>query len=233
MQRWIVVPGLVAGLWLGSSAQTFRENAKLERCLADTSSGQLQTEVRPAVTVPAGTRVLMTLSSPLHTTSAQKGAGLYLLTTWPVVENDTVVIPACTRVMGVVEQDRRPGRVQGRAQFRFRFTSLILPNDHVVRILAGLGSLPGDAKNRTRDAEGTIEPVDQIDRDVYTVAKGVVAGGLAGAITRRGPAAGAGMGIGGGLALGKVLFTRGDEIRLPQGTKVEMVLQQAVVIDRQ
>jgi hypothetical protein len=41
------------------------------------------------------------------------------------------------------------------------------------------------------------------------------------------------MGIGGGLALGKVLFTRGDEIRLPQGAKVEMVLQQAVVIDRQ
>jgi hypothetical protein len=122
--------------------------------------------------------------------------------------------------------------VKGRAQFRFRFTSLILPNDHVVRIQGGLQSLPGDEKNRMQDAEGTIEPVDQIDRDVYTVAKGVVAGGLAGAITRSGPAAGIGMGIGGGLALGKVLFTRGDEIRLPQGAKVEMVLQQAVVIDR-
>jgi type IV secretion system protein VirB10 len=174
----------------------------------------------------------MTLSSPLHTTSAEKGSGVYRVTTWPVVENDMVVIPACTRVMGVVEQDRRPGRVKGRAQFRFRFTSLILPNDHVVKIQGGLQSLP-DGKNRTRDAEGTIEPVGQIDRDVYTVAKGVAAGGLAGAITRNGPAAGIGMGVGGGLALAKVLFTRGDEIHLRQGTKVEMVLQRSVVIDRQ
>jgi len=94
-----------------------------------------------------------------------------------------------------------------------------LPDDHVVKIQGGLQSLPGDEKNRTQDAEGTIEPVDQIDRDVYTVAKGVVAGGLAGAITRSGPAAGIGMGIGGGLALGKVLFTRGDEIRLPREPK--------------
>jgi hypothetical protein len=233
MRRWIVVPCLVAGSGLSCSAQTFRENAKLERCFAETSCGDVRPEARSAVTVPAGTRVLMALSSPLHTTSAQKESGVYLVTTWPVVENDAVVIPACTRVMGVVEQDRRPGRVKGRAQFRFRFTNLILPNDHVVRIQGGLQSLPGDEKNRTQDAEGTIEPVDQIDRDVYTVAKGVVAGGLAGAITRSGRAAGTGMGIGGGLALGKVLFTRGDEIRLPQGAKVEMVLQQAVVIDRQ
>jgi hypothetical protein len=41
------------------------------------------------------------------------------------------------------------------------------------------------------------------------------------------------MGVGGGLALAKVLFTRGDEIHLRQGTKVEMVLQRSVVIDRQ
>jgi hypothetical protein len=232
MRRWIVVFCLVAGLGLSSSAQTFRENAKLERCFTETSPGEVRPKVGSAVTEPAGTRVLMTLSSPLHTTSAQKGSGVYLVTTWPVVQNDTVVIPACTRVMGVGEQDRRPGRVKGRAQFRFRFTNLILPNDHVVRIQGGLQSLPGDEKNRTQDAEGMIEPVDQIDRDLYTVAKGVVAGGLAGAIARSGPAAGIGMGIGGGLALGKVLFTRGDEIHLPQGTKVEMVLQQAVVIDR-
>lgn len=233
MRRWIVLLGLVAGFGFRSSAQSFHGNAKLGQCSEETSSALIRGRELAAITVPAGTHVLMTLTSPLHTTSAQKGSGVYLVTTWPVVQNDTVVIPACSRVMGVVEQDRRPGRVKGRAQFRFRFTSLILPNDHVVSIRAGLQSLPGDGKNRTQDAEGTIEPVDQIDRDVYTVAKGVAAGGLGGAIARSGSAAGIGMGIGGGLALGKVLFTRGDEIRLPQGTQVEMVLQEPVVIDRQ
>jgi len=219
MKRLLVALGMVTWFGLTGYAQTATTGGK--------------SEARAAVTVPAGTRVLMSLSSPLHTTSAQTGSGVYLETTWPVVENDTVVIPVRSKVMGVVEHERRPGRVKGRAQFRFRFTSLILPDDHVVAILGGLQSLPGDATNRTQDAEGTIEPVDQIDRDVYTVTKGVMAGGLAGALTRTGTGAGVGVAIGGGLALGKVLFTRGDEIRLPAGTKVEMVLQRPLVIDRQ
>jgi hypothetical protein len=184
-----------------------------------------------AVTLPTGTRVLMTLTSPLHTTSARAGSGVYLETAWPVIQNDGVVIPAHSHVLGQVEHERRPGRVKGRAQFRLRFTSLILPDNRVVTILGGLQSLPGDARVRTQDAEGTLEPVDQIDRDVYTVTKGVLAGGLAGALTRSGTGAGVGVAIGGGLGLAKVLFSRGDEIHLPVGTKVEMVLERPVTIE--
>jgi hypothetical protein len=181
--------------------------------------------------LPTGTRVLMTLTSPLHTTSAQAGSGVYLETAWPVIQNDSVVIPAHSRVLGEVEQERRPGRVKGRAQFRFRFKSLILPDNRVVSITGSLLSLPGDGKVRVQDKEGTLEPVDQIDRDVYDVAKGVIGGGLGGAITRTGSGAAIGIGIGGGLGLAKVLFTRGDEIRLPVGTKVEMVLERPATIE--
>src|SRR5437879_5186135 len=35
------------------------------------------------VTIPAGTRVLMVLTSPLHTTSGTAGSGLYLETLYP------------------------------------------------------------------------------------------------------------------------------------------------------
>ena len=34
----------------------------------------------------------------------------------------------------------------------------------------------------------------------------------------------------GGLGLAKVLFTRGDEIHLPEGTKVEMVLEKPLTL---
>jgi len=183
-----------------------------------------------ALTLPAGTHVLMCLTSPLHTTSARAGSGVYLETTWPVVLNDQVVIPAHSRVLGQVEHERRPGRVKGRAQFRFRFTSLIFPDNRVVAIAGDLQSMPGNERVRTRDKEGTLEPVDQIDADVGTIAAGTIAGGLGGALTRTGTGAGIGLAIGGGLGLAKVLFTRGDEIHLPEGTKVEMVLQKPLAI---
>ncbi len=178
------------------------------------------------ITIPAGTHLLMKLISPLHTTSSTPGSGVYLETAFPVIADDRVAIPDHTRVMGVVADERRPGRVRGRAQIRLRFTQLILPDDRELAIVGNLQSLPGSNKNRSVDREGTVEPVDQIDADVYTMAKATGAGVLIGALSRSGRAGlGYGALIGGGLALAKVLFTRGDEISLPAGTRVEMVLQ--------
>jgi len=145
------------------------------------------------ITIPAGTHLLMKLISPLHTTSSTPGSGAYLETAFPVVENSRVVIPEHTRVMGVVADERRPGRVQGRAQIRLRFTQLILPDNRELSVVGSLQSLPGSSRNRTVNNEGTLEPVDQIDADVYTVAKTTGAGVLVGSIRH------VGIGVGQGL----------------------------------
>jgi type IV secretion system protein VirB10 len=167
----------------------------------------------------------MTLISPLRTTSATPGSGVYLETMFPVVQNDRIVIPAHTRVIGTVADGKRPGRIRGRAQMRLRFTQLILSDNRVLPIAANLQSVPGSSRNRTVDHEGTIEPVDQIDADVYTVATTTGAGVLVGSIRHVGIGVGPGALIGAGLGFAKVLFSRGDEIFLPVGTRVEMVLQ--------
>jgi len=172
----------------------------------------------------------MKLVSPLHTTSSMPGSGVYLETMFPVVQNDRVVIPEHTRVIGTVADEQRPGRVRGRAQMRLRFTQLILPDNRVLPIAADLQSLPGSSHNRTVDHEGTIEPVDQIDADVSTLAATTGAGVLVGSIRHVGIGVGHGALIGGGLGLAKVLFTRGDEISLPVGTRVEMVLEQPLTV---
>src|SRR5258706_7167574 len=188
-------------------------------------------EPKPEViTIPAGTHLLMKLISPLHTTSSTPGSGVYLETAFPVVENSRVVIPEHTRVMGVVTDERRPGRVQGRGQMRIKFTHLILPDNRELSIAGNLQGLPGSSTNRTVNGEGTIEPVDQIDADVYTVAKTTGAGVLVGSIRHVGIGVGPGALIGAGLGLAKVLFTRGDEISLPVGTRVEMVLQRPLTV---
>ncbi len=188
-----------------------------------------QPKVEP-ITIPAGTHLLMKLTSALHTTSSAAGSGIYLETSFPVIENDRTLIPEHTRVMGVVEGERRPGRVRGRAQMRLRFTKLILPNNHELSIAGNLQSLPGSRDHRTVGQEGTIEPVDQIDADVYTVAKTTGAGIVIGSISHIGIGVPRGALLGAGIGLGKVLFTRGDEIFLPVGTQVEMVLQRPLTV---
>jgi hypothetical protein len=188
------------------------------------------TDPKPQLTIPAGTHLLMKLMSPLHSTSSTPGSGVYLETAFPVVENGRVVIPEHTRVVGVVANERRPGRVMGRAQMHLKFTQLILPDNREFSVVGSLQSLPGSSRNRTSNNEGTIEPVDQIDADVYTVAKTTGAGILLGSIRHVGIGVGPGALMGAGLGLAKVLFTRGNEISLPVGTRVEMVLQRPLVV---
>lgn len=183
------------------------------------------------VTIPAGTRVLLSLVSPLHTTSATPGSGAYSETAAAVIQNNHVVIPLRAQVQGVVESEQRPGRVKGKAQLLLHFTTLIFPNNYVVPIDGALQSIPGSAKLRTKGERATVEPVDQIDKDVATVTKPALIGGAVGSIRSLGPGTFVGAGAGALAGLAKVFFTRGDEIRLPAGTTVEMVLQRPLTLD--
>ncbi len=124
--------------WLDEpSAQTavVQNESPDQTPLLQTMAPQVATTTAPStVTIPAGTRVLMVLKSPLHTTSGTAGSGLYLETLYPVVQGNGVVIPARTLVQGVVESDERPGHLKRTSEFRFRFTTLIFPNNLVVPI---------------------------------------------------------------------------------------------------
>jgi len=215
-----------------SLAQTGFLMAVNERPRVVTEPGVVATPGHKAepLTLPAGTHLITKLSSALHTTSATPGAGVYLETLFPVIAEDRVIIPEHTRVLGIVDVGRRPGRVKGRAQMRFRFTTLILPDNRVLSIAGSLQSLPGSESNRTVDEEGTIEPVDQIDADVYLVAKTTGTGILIGSVGHIGIGVGRGALIGAGLGMAKVLFTRGNSISLPVGTRVEMVLKRPLAV---
>jgi len=190
-----------------------------------------QSNTTEPITIPAGTHLLLKLTSALHTTSATAGSGVYLETSAPVIADDRIAIPEKTRAFGLVEKSRRPGRTHGRARLRMHLTQFILPDDRVLAISGTLQSLPGSAEHRTTDEQGTLEPVDQIDGDVYTVAVTTGLGVLAGSISHMGIGVGPGAAIGFGLGLAKVLFTRGDEISLPVGSEIEMVLQHPLTIE--
>src|ERR1051326_7066780 len=116
------------------------------------------------LTVPAGTRVMMVLESPLHTTSGTAGSGVYLGTPFPGIQDNQVVIPAHTSVQGVEEGNRQPGHLHRTSEFRFRFTTFVFANNHVAPIHGVLQSIPGAPNIRTHDQNGTLQTVDQLEK---------------------------------------------------------------------
>jgi hypothetical protein len=184
-----------------------------------------------SVTVPAGTRVMMVLSSPLHTTSGTAGSGIYLETLYPLVQGNRVVIPAHTMVQGTVESNKRPGHLQRTAEFKFHFTTFIFPNNHVASINGVLQSVSGLATARAQPSNGTLRTVDQTEPVVTPAAAGAVTGVVLGSVTHFGIGKFVGAGLGAGLGLGSVLLHRGDAISLPDGTYIEMVLGSPLLLE--
>ena len=181
------------------------------------------------ITVPAGTKVMMALISPLHTVSATSESSLYLETIFDVVVDNRVVIPSHAHVQGLVTRVARPGRVKGRGQFQFAFTRLILPNHYVAQIAGHLQSLPGSTLYE-RKRNQAIQPVDQIDTDLKRIVGFAATGSAIGAISAASGGAIIGSLLGGGFGLGATLIARGDDIRLPESTRMEMTLDQPVTI---
>jgi len=202
--------------------------------------GLAQTAAPPApqtYTVPAGTKVLLSLKSGINTKTAQHGDGVYLVSTFPVVGNAHVMIPVGVYVQGVVDRVQRPGRVKGRAQIDLHFTTMIFPNGSVVEVPGVLNSLPGSDGPKVKDSEGTVEQAGSKGRDVGNVLKGAAIGaegGVLGGAATGNVAKGVGYGGLAGAAAGTIytLFTRGNDIVIPTGTSVEMVLQRPLVLEQ-
>src|ERR1022692_2845587 len=66
-----------------------------------------------AYTVPAGTKVPLTLTQGITSKTAKEGDPVYAQTAFPITQNNRIVIPAGAYVQGVVRRVLRPGRVKG------------------------------------------------------------------------------------------------------------------------
>ena len=189
-------------------------------------------------TVPAGTKVLLSLKSAINTKTAAPGDGVYLISSFPVVGDARVMIPVGVYVQGTIDRVVRPGRVKGRAQLDLHFTTMIFPNGQVVAIPGVLNSLPGSDGPKVKDSEGTVEQAGSKGRDAGNVLKGAgigAEGGVIGGAASGDVVKGLGYGSLAGAAAGAVytLFTRGNDIVIPSGTAVEMVLQRPLLLEQQ
>jgi type IV secretion system protein VirB10 len=166
------------------------------------------------IIVPQGSRVLLTLVNELSTKRAQEGDRVYLRTAAPIAAGGRVIIPRGSDVMGSVTRTKPAGKVKGKGELFIRFDSLILPNGVARDFTARPPGKEGEVDGGRRTADGG------------TVMAGAGMGATVGAITRG--LGGAAVGGAAG-ALAGVLMSRRQDVVLPAGTHVEMVLDRDLV----
>src|SRR5277367_4573268 len=116
--RFMVVPCLLAVSLLAQS---------------DPKPGATAPAAVPAaqeLVIPAGTKVPVALKHAISTKGTRTGDAVYAETTFPVVANNRVLIPAGTYVQGRISEIQRPGRLKGKAQVLMHFTTLIYPSGY-------------------------------------------------------------------------------------------------------
>jgi len=188
--------------------------------------------------VPAGTKVLLSLRSSISTKTARPGDTVYLNSDFPVIVGGRVVIPAGVFVQGYVDGLQRPGKVKGRAQLMMHFVSMAFPNGAVVALPGAMDRMPGNSTAQVKDKEGLIEQEGGKGKDAKTVAETTVAGGTVGALVgaaagNMGEGLGIGAGVGAAAGVVGMFMKRGEDIVIPQGTTVEMVLQRPLEVQEQ
>ena len=186
-------------------------------------------------TVPAGTKVLLTLQSSVNTKSAKPGDGVYLMSAFPVIVGSRVLIPAGMYVQGTVDSVERHIRIKGHAKLNMHFTSMIFPNGSVIEIPGVVNSIPGSKGPKVKDGEGTVEQTGGAGEVASAAAKGAglgAGGGVLVGAAENHPFEGAGIGGAGGALVGAAvsLFTHGNDIDIVAGSQVEMVLQRPLVL---
>ena len=82
---------------------------------------------RPAssekIRIPAGTRVAVVLENGISTRGAKAGDSVYFHTSFPITQNNHVIVPVGSYLRGELIESKRPGRVKGRGEFRMRLDS--------------------------------------------------------------------------------------------------------------
>jgi type IV secretion system protein VirB10 len=186
-------------------------------------SSQEQTSPAPAVVLPAGTKILLTIKNAVDTRSARVGDAVYLQSSFPVVVGDRVALPAGTYVQGKIDAVKPAGKRVHRAEVRMHCTTMVLRNGRVV-------SIPGPNNAREKDKEGMGQATSGKGSDAWAIAQGAEAGDgistMAGAAreqTGKGPLTSSHAGTDAGLECS--VFAKGNAVVIPRGTSVEMVLQ--------
>jgi hypothetical protein len=190
----------------------------------------------PLWVVPAGTRIPIQLRQPLSTKNAQPGDPVYAQTTFPIMVEGGMAVPAGTWVQGIVDMVKRAGRIKGTAELQFHLTKLIYANGYSLDIAAAIDQVPGSSTASSVKEPGVVtrdsEKGKDLERTGDNAARGGQIGALAGVAARPSMR---GLGVGGlsGIAAGTLIaiLARGSDVVFETGTAVEIALSHPMAVE--
>ena len=231
---------LVSGIALGQTADAPKPDgaaASSEPSVAVVQDPAPTTAPDPnVVTIPAGTKIPLSLKQAISTKNAREGDAVYAETAFPFVVDNRMVIPAGSYIQGKISRVERAGHGHGRAEILIHFTSMIYPSGYTVMLPGSVENTPGADKQSVKDEEGTIQQDKDTGKKVEEAAKGGVFGTMGGA-TAGGLATGGlngarvGAGVGAAAGIAWALLKRGSDVKLDVGTSIEMEIQRAITVD--
>jgi hypothetical protein len=165
------------------------------------------------VTRPAGTRLTLRVGSAYSSASSYVEQGVNATLVSSVHANGVTVLPAGSRVSGIVSSVERPGRVKGRGSIAMRFNNVIA-NGERYPIAASYARVAPATKKRDAAKIG------------IPAAGGAIIGGILGG--KKGVLTGAAIGGGAGTAV--VLSTRGKDAYIGSGSVIGVTLRRALTV---
>lgn len=237
--RWFLAVFLVSGIALAQTAETSRKDDAASAVPAVTGpQGSTTAAVADpnVVTIPAGTKIPLSLKQAISTKNAREGDAVYAETAFPFVMENRVIVPAGAYIQGTISHVERAGHGKGRAEILLHFTSMIYPSGYTVMLPGSVENTPGADNKSVKDQEGTIQQDKDTGKKVEDAAKngtvGTIGGATAGGLATgglNGARAGAGAGAAAGIAW--ALLKRGNDVKLEVGTSIEMEIQRPVTVD--
>ena len=182
------------------------------------------------VMVPAGIPVKAAVTSPLSSADMTTGQMVTMALSGDFSYNGKVIAPAGSTVTGsVIEVSKaKHGSMNGKLCVRFNMITtpqgVQIPISAVIRTDDGTGVLLGGTK---------MDVAKEYTKDLAVgsaagAVSGLVFGALAGGSVGRGAALGTAVGAGGGLV--KSVWDKGNDVEIPAGAAVDLMLTQPVTV---
>jgi hypothetical protein len=175
-----------------------------------TAAAQDRAPQKPRVetlVIPSGTSVIASLDTRLSSETNHAGDAFGATTTEPVIVAGKTAIPAGARIHGVLRDVQASGRIKGRARMTLAYESIV------------------DSQGKTHPISAqslTLQAASTTHSDVEKIAAGGILGAIIGGVTKGGKGAAIGAGAGAGAGTILMLATKGDDVELEAGQRLNV-----------
>lgn len=214
MNRLRITLSILALALVGLTAGCAKQPEVADKSEA-TRTPVVQTPRFETMIIPDGTNVVASLDTHLSTATNHTGDPFKATTTEPILVGGKTAVPTGTAIHGVLRDVQASGRTSGRARMTLAYQTIV------------------DSEGKTHAITAqplTLQAASATHDDVEKIAAGGVLGAIIGGIAGGGKGAAIGAGAGAGAGTVLMLATKGDEVELEAGQKMNVQMTSSTSI---